>query len=121
MTLACPTHGVINCEKVTSSEQLAIVGVPFAVLGLAFSIGMTALCLPQAWARPRLAHPRMSVVTIGVLLVFNLVYAELFTLDAICLWRISVHVITVALFALVAFATELDSPRRGRRPNPAVP
>jgi uncharacterized membrane protein len=30
-----------------------------------------------------------------------LVYTELFTLDAICLWCTSVHVITFLLFALV--------------------
>ena len=114
VTLACPTHGVINCETVTSSEQSAILSIPVALLGLIFYIAMTLLCIPQAWSRPQLAYPRLGAATIGVAFVFYLVYTELFTLDAICLWCTSVHVITLTLFALVAFATAMDSPRRDR-------
>ena len=33
-----------------------------------------------------------------------LVYTELFTLDAICLWCTGVHVITFLLFALIVFS-----------------
>jgi uncharacterized membrane protein len=37
----------------------------------------------------------------GAAFVLYLIYTELFTLDAICPWCTSVHVITLLLFALV--------------------
>jgi len=40
-------------------------------------------------------------VIIGIVFVLYLVYTELFTLDAICLWCTIVHVITFLLFALI--------------------
>jgi uncharacterized membrane protein len=42
--------------------------------------------------------------------VFYLVYAELFVLDAICLWCTAVHVITVALFGAIAWGTAVVEP-----------
>jgi len=43
----------------------------------------------------------------GVAMVLHLVYAELFQIDAICLWCTTVHVITVVLFAVVLVAEAL--------------
>jgi uncharacterized membrane protein len=40
-------------------------------------------------------------VVVGIGFVLYLVYTELFTLNAICLWCTSVHVLTFLLFALV--------------------
>ena len=40
-------------------------------------------------------------------MVLHLVYAELFQIDAVCLWCTSVHVITVILFAAVLVAEAL--------------
>jgi uncharacterized membrane protein len=42
--------------------------------------------------------------------VVYLVYAELFLVDAVCLWCTVVHVLTVALFAVVALATAVGDP-----------
>ena len=38
---------------------------------------------------------------VGVLFVFYLVWAELFQIDAICLWCTVVHALTLVLFGLV--------------------
>jgi uncharacterized membrane protein len=46
-------------------------------------------------------------VTSGVLFVVYLVWAELFRIDAICLWCTVVHVVTVALFAVIVLAVAL--------------
>ncbi len=113
VVLACPNTGVINCAKVTSSAQSSLLGIPVALLGLLFYVAMVVLCLPQAWARAELTLVRLGATILGVLFVFYLVYTELFTLDAICLWCTSVHVITFILFCIVAFATAVD-PRRLR-------
>ncbi|GAA5179823.1 hypothetical protein GCM10023322_10750 [Rugosimonospora acidiphila] len=105
--LACPDTGIINCTKVTTSAQSAIFGIPVALLGLLFFAAMVPLCLPAAWrsTRPELRWGRLAFALIGVGFVVYLVYTELFTLDALCLWCTTVHVITVVLFAVVAMAT----------------
>lgn len=102
-TLACPDTGVVNCLKVTSSEYSEVFGIPVALLGLGFFVAMTVLCLPQVWrsASPWPGRVRLAAVVVGVLFVFYLVWAELFQIDAICLWCTVVHALTLVLFGLV--------------------
>ncbi len=102
--LACSDKGVINCALVTSSAESMVFGVfPVAVLGLAFFVVMTAALSPWAWRLkfPQLTWIRVASVIVGIGFVLYLVYTELFTLDAICLWCTSVHVLTFLLFVLV--------------------
>ncbi len=110
--LACPGTRVVNCEKVTTSPESEILGIPVAVLGLVFFAVMAPLTLPAAW---RLDHAvarygRLLFTLTGVGMVVYLVYTELFTLDAICLWCTAVHVLTIALFAVVVAGTVLAEP-----------
>jgi uncharacterized membrane protein len=109
-TLACPETGIVNCQKVTSSAQSAVFGIPVALLGLLFFAVMLVACLPPVWrmTQPAVRLGRLAFAGVGVAFVVYLVYAELFVLDAICLWCTAVHVLTVALFAVVAFAAALD-------------
>jgi uncharacterized membrane protein len=111
-TLACPETGVINCQKVTTSAQSAVFGIPVALLGLLFFAVMLPASLPVAWRSP---HPvlrwgRAGFALVGVGFVFYLVYTELFTLGAICLWCTAVHALTVLLFAVVAIGTASAEP-----------
>ncbi len=102
--LACSDKGVINCALVTSSAESMVFGIfPVAVLGLAFFVVMTAALSPWAWRLkfPQLTWIRVASVIVGIGFVLYLVYTELFTLDAICLWCTSVHVLTFLLFVLV--------------------
>ncbi len=103
ITLACPDTGTINCEKVTSSPQSIVFGIPVAVLGLAFFVFMVAVNNPLAWRSPlRVLHQaRVLSVIVGIVFVIYLIYVELFKVNAICLWCTSVHVITFALFVLI--------------------
>jgi uncharacterized membrane protein len=111
-TLACPETGVINCQKVTTSAQSAVFGIPVALLGLAFFAAMTPACWAPAWraSRPAIRWARVLFAVTGVGFVFYLIYAELFVLGAICLWCTAVHVITVALFAVIMWGTALVEP-----------
>ena len=112
-TLACPATGALDCHKVTTSEQSALLGIPVAVLGLVFFAALLPLCTPAAWRSPRpaLRWGRPGLTLAGVGFVFYLVYAELFEIRAICLWCTAVHVLTVALFAVIALGTAgLDPP-----------
>jgi uncharacterized membrane protein len=103
LTLACPQTKTFNCEKVTTSAESKVFGIPVAVLGLAFFIGMLALSLPWAWrTTSRLVAPlRLGSVVIGIGFVFYLLHAELFDIHAICLWCSSVHLLTFVLFVIV--------------------
>jgi uncharacterized membrane protein len=112
VTLACPQTTTVNCEKVTTSPQSVFLGVPVAVLGLAFFAAMTLLCAPPAWhaASPLPHRIRFLASLTGVGFVAYLVYAELFVINAICLWCTSVHVLAVLLFALIALGTAAAPP-----------
>jgi uncharacterized membrane protein len=103
-TLACPDTGAISCVKVTTSSYSHVLGVPVAVLGLAYFAAMTALCLPPAWNRPRpiVAQLRLALSGAGLLFIFYLIWVELFRLDAICLWCTAVHALGILLFAILA-------------------
>ena len=106
-TLACSGNGAINCAKVTTSAESHIAGVPVAVLGLAFFAGMIVLCLPFVWSRQEriVRYARLAAVTVGVGMILWLIYAELFIIEAICLWCTGVHALTILLFAVVSAAT----------------
>ena len=102
--LVCSDKGLVNCGVVTTSPESMVFGVfPVAVLGLAFYVFMAAATSPWAWRLkfPALAWVRVASVVVGIGFVLYLVYTELFTLNAICLWCTSVHVLTFLLFALV--------------------
>ena len=102
--LACSDTGTINCALVTHSAESMVFGIfPVAVLGLAFYVFMVAAVSPWAWRLkfPALAWVRVASVVVGIGFVLYLVYTELFTLNAICLWCTSVHVLTFLLFALI--------------------
>ncbi len=106
--LACSDTGTINCALVTHSAESMVFGVfPVAVLGLAFYVFMAAATSPWAWRLkfPALTWIRVASVVVGIGFVLYLVYTELFTLDAICLWCTSVHALTFLLFILIVGGT----------------
>lgn len=103
-TLLCPANATLNCAKVTESAQSKFLGIPVAVLGLAFFIGMVILTLPAMWRAGRKVDlARLIVAGGGVAFVIWLVYAEIAIIRAICLWCTVVHVITVVIFLMLLF------------------
>jgi uncharacterized membrane protein len=121
-TLAgCSESGAVNCTKVTTSAQSLVFGIfPVAVLGLAFFVFMVAANSPWAWRwkLPAFRWLRLASVVVGIGFVLYLVYAELFQIQAICLYCTSVHVITFLLFALIVFDSTF---RHAPAPTPAPP
>jgi uncharacterized membrane protein len=109
--LACPEGATINCAKVTSSPWSAIVGIPVAVLGLAYFVVMSLLVTPAAWRHPALDAARIVGGVAGVGMVVYLIWIELFRVDALCLWCTAVHLCTVVLLATVLWRiTSRDLP-----------
>lgn len=107
VALVCSDNGAINCAKVTTSPQSEIVGIPVAMLGLAFFIPMIALCLPVAWRSTdrRIHMARLLLAVTGVGMIIYLIIAELFIIKAICLWCSGVHLITFILFVIIVTAS----------------
>lgn len=111
VTLSCPDTGIVNCAKVTSSSYSKVLGLPLAVYGLIFFLGMLPLQLPVAWRSTNrwLRRLRLLGAGSGVLVVVWLVYVELFRLNAICLYCTGVHLLTVLLFVVTALGTAYSS------------
>ncbi len=112
-SLSCPAGGgAVNCLKVTTSIYSKIHGVPVALLGLVFFTIMAVLQTPPAWRSDRLVVRTARVLwsVVGVATALWLIYAELFKIDAICLWCTSVHILTVLLFITTLFATVATAP-----------
>jgi uncharacterized membrane protein len=101
--LSCPTHGFIDCLKVTTSPQSEVFGIPVAILGLAFYVAMTAINLPRLWITTdvRVAWLRLAMAVTGIGFVLYLLYAELFIIKNLCEYCTGVHVVTFALFVLI--------------------
>ena len=104
-TLACSDNGVVNCLQVTTSAQSKVFGIPVALLGLLYFVAMVPACLPAAWRSrsPWLRNGRIAAGVVGIGFVFYLLYAELFTIGKICAYCSGVHVVTLALFAVILF------------------
>jgi uncharacterized membrane protein len=107
--LVCVSNGTFNCEKVTTSPQSEVFGIPVAMLGLFYFVPMIALCLPAAWrsADRRIHLARLILSIVGVGMILYLIIAELFIIKAICLWCSSVHIVTFILFVIIVTASPL--------------
>jgi uncharacterized membrane protein len=107
--LVCVSNGTFNCEKVTTSAQSEVFGIPVAMLGLFYFVPMIALCLPAAWrsADRRVHLARLILSIVGVGMILYLLIAELFIIKAICLWCSSVHLVTFILFVIIVTASPL--------------
>lgn len=111
-SLACPTHGAINCLKVTTSPWSVEFGIPVSVLGLVFFVVMLALQSPWAWRSQLLPvrAARIAWCLVGLANAVVLIYDELYKIDAICEWCTSVHVITFLIFVSTVFGTISTAP-----------
>jgi uncharacterized membrane protein len=101
--LICSNSGVVNCSKVLSSPSSVIFDIPVAVLGLAYFVGMTAICSPIVWryGAAWLAWGRIAAAVAGIAMVLYLIAQEGLVLHTICLWCTGVHVLTFAMFLII--------------------
>jgi uncharacterized membrane protein len=101
--LACGSNGIVNCERVTTSAQSVVLGVPVALIGLLWFLAMSGLCSPWAWRSTAawILLARQVAVWTAMAFVLWLVYAELFVIRAICLWCTVAHVLAFGLFVIV--------------------
>lgn len=91
---ACPETGVVNCEKVLTSQYSSIIGIPLAVLGVVFFAAELVVILFLK------NNDYFTILSgIGLAVVFYAWYAE-YTLQSICLYCTAVHICTIALLII---------------------
>jgi uncharacterized membrane protein len=120
--LACLVAGPIDCQAVLTSAQSVVFGIPVPFFGIAFFLGLGAFCLPAAWrsAAVWVHWSRLAVVIVGIGSVIYLVSTELFAVKKICLWCTGVHLVTFALFVIIAISTPALVQRGSVLTNPKV-
>ena len=99
----CAESSTVNCEAVTTSPESHVFGIPVSVLGLAFFAFMIVVNSRWGWKAPwTVVHwARLGSVVVGIVFVLYLIWAELFRINAICLYCTGVHILTFILFALI--------------------
>ena len=120
--LFCSANSVVDCEAVTTSPESRVLGIPVAVLGVAFFLFMAVMNTPAAWRSPSSAVRwlRLGGAGVGVIFVVYLVSAELILIGRICLWCTAVHVITLALAGVILTGELGWGTVDRRRPSAAV-
>ncbi|MBW4030424.1 MAG: vitamin K epoxide reductase family protein [Acidobacteria bacterium] len=99
----CSLGGIFDCQKVTTSPQSRVLGVPVAVLGLVNFLVFSVINSPLAWRiRNYWLHVARFVLSLGgMIFVLWLVYAELLIIDNVCIYCTGVHIVTFALFVVL--------------------
>jgi uncharacterized membrane protein len=98
--LVCPDLG--PCDKILTSNSSHFLGIPVPVLGLAYFVPMTFLCLPAAWrSRDRRIHLARLILSIfGVGMIVYLFIEELFIIQSLCVWCSVIHLVGFLLFVI---------------------
>lgn len=106
--------GIGQCELVQTSEYSEVLGVPVALLGLLYFLAMSLLAVVRLargndlpWAAPA----AFLAALVATAFVSYLTYIELFVLEAICPWCVSLASLTGVSLALATWG--LLSTRRG--------
>jgi uncharacterized membrane protein len=90
--LVCPTNGFVDCAKVTSSIYSHLFGVPVALLGVLWFLGVLGATFSKT-----LSELLFPLWVIGLIFVGYLVFTELFLIHSICEYCTVVHIATVLL------------------------
>ena len=97
--LICSIGG--GCETVQHSKYATIVGIPVAILGLAFWIAALVLVL---WDSELARTLVLALALIGVAFSIYLVVLQLVVIDATCTWCMLNDLVLAPLFLLLALA-----------------
>jgi uncharacterized membrane protein len=102
------TSGVFNCERVLTSPQSVLLGIPLPVYGLLFFIAMFVASLPRIWHTTLWWVPwvRLGMSSIGILFALRLIYEEVYVIRSLCLWCTGVHILSFVMFIIIVTGWE---------------
>jgi uncharacterized membrane protein len=95
--LICTSGG--GCETVQQSEYAVLVGIPVAILGLAYWIAALALIV---WDSELARTLTAALAITGLAFAAYLVILQLFVIDAICVWCMVNDLVLTPLFIVLA-------------------
>jgi uncharacterized membrane protein len=95
--LICTSGG--GCETVQQSKYAVLVGIPVAILGLAYWIAALVLII---WDSELARTLTAALAITGLAFAAYLVILQLFVIDAICVWCMVNDVVLVPLLAALA-------------------
>ena len=107
IALVCPDTG--SCNRILTSNTSHFLGIPVPILGLAYFVPMTILCLPAMWRSGdrRIHLARLILSILGVGMVIYLFIEELFIIKALCVWCTVIHLVGFVLFVIIATSSPL--------------
>ena len=102
---------VRGCDTVAASDYATLLGLPVALYGATWSIGVVASTLAW-WLRASRAalYAAYGLGLVGVATVAYLTYLEIAVIEAICIWCLS-YAITVVLGWVTAIVALRSTPR----------
>lgn len=102
---------VPGCDTVAASEYATVLGLPVALFGVIFSIGLVASTVVW-WRRGdrRALHSAYGLGLLGIAAVAYLTYLELFVIEAICIWCVSYALTIVVGWILAVLAVRSAPP-----------
>ena len=105
----CDVSATLNCTEAYTSRYGAFAGVPLALLGLVFFVGvlvLIALCSQSRTAAANLPGYVFATSTIGLAVVLYLAYASYFVLGVVCLLCVGTYVAVIGLFLVSGAAND---------------
>jgi uncharacterized membrane protein len=118
LPLACPTGGVIGCERILASPYGVIAGsvLPTSTAGIVWFAISAALAIGQLAGRDSQLVLRIHLVwsAIGLAIVLYLVFIEIVALGAICVWCTAAHVLVLVTFLAVLTRIQTAATQRLR-------
>ncbi len=104
----CDVNATFNCTEAYTSRFGAFAGVPVALLGLLFFVGvllLIAMCSRSASASENLPGYVFAASTIGLASVLYLAYASYVILHVVCLLCTGTYVAVIGMFLISGAAT----------------
>jgi uncharacterized membrane protein len=95
--LICTSGG--GCETVQQSKYAVLVGIPVAILGLAYWIAALVLII---WDSDLARTLTAALAITGLAFAAYLVILQLFVIDAICVWCMVNDLVLTPLFVILA-------------------
>jgi uncharacterized membrane protein len=93
-----------SCEKVQTSKWASLFGIPIAIWGVGYYVGILAIALAGLSAsladRRSVSLLLLALTTFGLLFSSWLTYLELAVINAICQWCVISAILAAALFVL---------------------
>jgi uncharacterized membrane protein len=112
--LVCTTTGVVNCEKVLSSQYSSIAGIPISAAGLLWFVVVGFLAITALVVSPEPSWIHLAQVLwsfVGLAAVLYLIGVESLALGVLCAWCTVLHI----LIAVTLVLSILRSPVEPRR------